>query len=105
MEFRVGEWSCRAQLAVERKSERADTAYSPRFREEELPATANEQVGRRPRFREEEPSATANLLQQIANSKRNGLCDSLMAGRRRMQTISFCVAEIRIVRARDRIKP
>ena len=43
LEFRVGvgEWSCRAQLAVERKSERADTAYSPRFREEELPATAN----------------------------------------------------------------
>ena len=30
------------ELAVERKSERADTAYSPRFREEELPATANE---------------------------------------------------------------
>ena len=42
LEFRVGEWSWRAQLAVERKSERADTAYSPRFREEELPATANE---------------------------------------------------------------
>ena len=34
-------WSCRAQLAVERKSERADTAYSPRFREEELPDAAN----------------------------------------------------------------
>ena len=90
------------KLAVERKSERADTAYSPRFREEELPATANEQVGRRPRFR---PPPTYNLLQQIANSKRNGLCDSLMAGRRRMQTISFGVAEIRIVRARDWIKP
>ena len=44
LEFRVGEWSCRAQLAVERKSERADTAYSPRFREEELPAIANEQA-------------------------------------------------------------
>ena len=29
------------ELAVERKSERVDTAYSPRFREEELPATAN----------------------------------------------------------------
>ena len=29
------------ELAVERKSERADTAYSPRFREEELPATDN----------------------------------------------------------------
>jgi hypothetical protein len=28
-------------LAVERKSERADTAYSPRFREEELPDAAN----------------------------------------------------------------
>ena len=41
LEFRVGEWSCRAKLAVERKSERADTAYSPRFREEELSATAN----------------------------------------------------------------
>ena len=38
----VGEWSCRAQLAVERKSERADTAYSPRFREEELPDADNE---------------------------------------------------------------
>ena len=32
-----------AKLAVERRSERADTAYSPRFREEELPAIANEQ--------------------------------------------------------------
>jgi len=29
-------------LAVERKSERADTAYSPRFREEELPDADNE---------------------------------------------------------------
>ena len=37
----VRSWSWRAQLAVERKSERADTAYSPRFREEELPATAS----------------------------------------------------------------
>ena len=42
LEFRVGEWSWRAKLAVERKSERADTAYSPRFREEELPDAANE---------------------------------------------------------------
>ena len=40
----VGEksWSWRAKLAVERKSERADTAYSPRFREEELPDADNE---------------------------------------------------------------
>ena len=88
------------ELAVERKSERADTAYSPRFREEELPATANDRC----RAKASLP-ATANLLQQIANSKRNGLCDSLMAGRRRMQTISFCIAEIRIVRARYWIKP
>jgi hypothetical protein len=38
LEFRVGvgERSCGAKLAVERKSERADTAYSPRLREEEL---------------------------------------------------------------------
>ena len=40
----VGEWSCRAQLAVERKSERADTAYSPRFREEELPDADNKRA-------------------------------------------------------------
>ena len=77
MEFRVGvgEWSWRAQLAVERKSERMDTAYSPRFREEELPADANaiqelrlavERKSERadtaysPRFREEELPATAN---------------------------------------------
>ena len=39
----VGERSWRAQLAVERKSERADTAYSPRFREEELPDAIMEQ--------------------------------------------------------------
>ena len=32
----VQSWSWRAKLAVERKSERADTAYSPRLREEEL---------------------------------------------------------------------
>ena len=38
----VKSWSWRAQLAVERKSERADTAYSPRLREEELSADANE---------------------------------------------------------------
>ena len=44
LEFRVGEWSWRAKLAVERKSERADTAYSPRFREEELPDAANERA-------------------------------------------------------------
>ena len=90
------------ELAVERKSERADTAYSPRFREEALPAAANEQVGRRPRFR---PPPTYYLLQQIANSKRNGLCYALVASGRGMQTISFCIAEIRIVRARDGIKP
>ena len=29
------------RLAAERKSERMDTAYSPRFREEELPDAAN----------------------------------------------------------------
>ena len=29
-------------MAVERKSERMDTAYSPRFREEELPDADNE---------------------------------------------------------------
>ena len=92
------------ELAVERKSERADTAYSPRFREEELPATANEQVGRAGRAKASLP-ATANLLQQIANSKRNGLCYALEASGRGMQTISFCIAEIRIVRARDWIKP
>ena len=34
-------WSWRAKLAVERKSERADTAYSPRFRAEELSDAAN----------------------------------------------------------------
>ena len=53
LEFRVGvgEWSWRAQLAVERKSERADTAYSPRFREEELPAIANEQAAAITSFR------------------------------------------------------
>ena len=39
----VGEWSCRAKLAAERKSERMDTAYSPRLHEEELSATANAQ--------------------------------------------------------------
>ena len=37
----VGVKSWRAQLAVERKSERADTAYSPRSREEELPDAAS----------------------------------------------------------------
>ena len=31
-----------AKLAVERRSERVDTAYSPRFREEEPSAAANE---------------------------------------------------------------
>ena len=31
--------------AVERKSERADTAYSPRVREEELSATAEREAG------------------------------------------------------------
>ena len=53
LEFRVGvgEWSWRAQLAVERKSERADTAYSPRFREEELPDAANEQAAAITSFR------------------------------------------------------
>ena len=35
-------WSSELELAVERKSERADTAYSPRFREEELPDADNE---------------------------------------------------------------
>ena len=40
----VKSWSWRAKLSEERKSERADTAYSPRFREEELPATANERA-------------------------------------------------------------
>ena len=49
--------------------------------------------------------ATASLLQQIANGERNGLCDSLVASCRWMQTVSFCVAEIPIVRARDGIKP
>ena len=93
------------KLAVERRSERMDTAYSPRVHEEEPSATANEQVGRRPRFREEELPATANLLQQIANGKRNRLCDSLVASGRGMQTVSFCVAKIRIMRARDGIKP
>ena len=38
----VKSWSCRAELAVERKSERADTAYSPRLHE--LSATANERA-------------------------------------------------------------
>ena len=42
----VVEWSCRAKLAVERKSERADTAYSPRFREEELPDAANKRAAK-----------------------------------------------------------
>ena len=37
----VQSWSCKAKLAVERRSERADTAYSPRFREEEPSATAD----------------------------------------------------------------
>ena len=37
----VQSWSWRAKLAVERKSERADTAYSPRLREEELSDAAN----------------------------------------------------------------
>ena len=43
LEFRVGvgEWSCRAQLSVERKSERMDTAYSPRLHGEELSDAAN----------------------------------------------------------------
>ena len=43
LETRVGEksWSWRAKLAVERKSERADTAYSPRLHEEELSDDAN----------------------------------------------------------------
>ena len=40
----VKSWSWRAKLAVERKSERADTAYSPRFREEELPDADNERA-------------------------------------------------------------
>ena len=44
LEFRVGEWSCRAKLAAERKSERADTAYSPRFREEKLPDADNKRA-------------------------------------------------------------
>ena len=88
------------ELAVERKSERVDTAYSPRFREEELPATANDRC----RAKASLP-ATASLLQQVADGKRNGLCYALVASGRGMQTISFCVAEIRIVRARDWIKP
>ena len=130
---RVGvlSWSWRTELAVERRSERMDAAYSPRVHEEEPSAAANlchfgggaevrasgygvfaegprgGASGRRQRAGRAKASlpAAANLLQQIANSKRNGLCDSLMAGRRGMQTISFCIAEIRIVRARDGIKP
>ena len=45
-----------AKLAVERRSERADTAYSPRFREEEPSDAANER-GRA------QASATANFNQ------------------------------------------
>ncbi|MBR3921600.1 MAG: hypothetical protein IKJ45_00670 [Kiritimatiellae bacterium] len=37
---RRGEVGGGAKLAVERRSERADTAYSPRFREEKPSATA-----------------------------------------------------------------
>ena len=40
----VKSWSWRAQLAVERKSERADTAYSPRLREEELSDADNKRA-------------------------------------------------------------
>jgi len=40
----VKSWSWRAKLAVERKSERADTAYSPRFREEELSDADNKRA-------------------------------------------------------------
>ena len=62
-------------MAAERKSERMDTAYSPRLHEEELSATANaiqesrlaaERKSERmdtaysPRFHEEELSADAN---------------------------------------------
>ena len=62
---------------MERRFERADTAYSPRFREEKPSATADDiqdlrlAVERRferadtaysPRFREEKPSATADDL-------------------------------------------
>ena len=73
LEFRigVGEWSWRAQLAVERKSERADTAYSPRFREEELPATANEHCRAQASLSDaaNEQSAVINLLLLIRRER------------------------------------
>ena len=95
-----------AKLTAERRSERVDTAYSPRVHEEEPSDAANERCrAYSPRFREEEPSSAANLLQQVANGKRNGLSYALVAGRRRMQTVSFGIAEIRVVRARNGIEP
>ena len=119
------------KLAVERRSERMDTAYSPRVHEEEPSAAANlchfgggaevrasgygvfaegprgGASGRRQRAGRAKASlpATDNLLQQVANGERNGLCYALVTSGRGMQTVSFCVAEIRIVRARDGIKP
>ena len=52
------------RLAAERKSERMDTAYSPRFREEELPATANEHCRAQASLSDaaNEQSAVINLL-------------------------------------------
>ena len=100
MELEVRSQESELELAVERRSERMDTAYSPRVHEEEPSAAANDRC----RAKASLPAA-ANLLQQIANGKRNGLCDSLVASGRGMQTVSFCVAKIRIMRARDGIKP
>ena len=67
----VQSWSWRAKLAVERKSERADTAYSPRFREEELPATANEHCRAQASLSDaaNEQSAVINLLLLIRRER------------------------------------
>ena len=72
------------KLAVARRSERLDTAYSPRVHEEEPSAAANllalllavERKSERadtaysPRFREEELPATDNLLLTSASRQR-----------------------------------